>query len=168
MSPFMTWLGLGANLGPAEETLRQAVAELRQLPHSRLRHLSSLYQSRPIGPAGQPDYLNAVAGLETTLTPHGLLQALHTIENRHGRERKERWGARTLDLDILLYGGDIIRTPNLIIPHAEIQHRNFVLIPLLEVWPEASLPQGERLQALPAAQRHDGLTVRYHGPSWGD
>lgn len=168
MSPFTAWLGLGANLGNPEATLRQAVADLRQLPQSRLTQLSSLYQSSPIGPEGQPDYLNAVAALETSLTPHALLDALHDIENRHGRERKERWGARTLDIDILLFANDIIRTPNLVIPHAEMKNRNFVLRPLLEVWPDATLPTGELLQCLPAAQQQDALGFRHRGPAWGD
>lgn len=168
MSRFVAWLGLGANLGDPEATLRQAVYDLRQLSQSRLLRLSSLYQSSPEGPEGQPDYLNAVAVLETALTPHGLLQALHAIENRHGRERQIRWGARTLDLDILLYSNDIIHTPDLIIPHAEIRHRNFVLQPLLEIWPDATLPDGELLQLLPAANQQDGLWLRHHGPSWGD
>lgn len=167
MTLFTAWLGLGANLGEAETTLRLAVHALRSLPNSQLFALSSLYQSAPIGPANQPDYLNAVAGLRTPLTPHALLQALHRIENTHGRERHERWGARTLDLDILLYANDRIETSNLVIPHQELCHRNFVVIPLLEVWPEAQLPSGISLQQLSTATQWEGLRYRHQGSAWG-
>lgn len=164
----VAWLGLGANLGDAEGTLKQAVAALRELEGSRLVALSGLYQSAPLGPPGQPDYLNAVAGLETPLPPHALLHALQAIENRHGRLRRERWGARTLDLDLLLYGQDVIATHDLIVPHVELENRNFVVIPLLDAWPGAHLPGGESLRTLPVARDHAGLRCRHAGPGWGD
>jgi 2-amino-4-hydroxy-6-hydroxymethyldihydropteridine diphosphokinase len=161
-------IGLGGNLGDAARTLASAARDMRQLPQTRLLALSSLYTSRPLGPAGQPDYLNAVACLATGLTPHALLAALQAIEDRHGRVRQERWGARTLDLDLLLYGNDILTTPDLVVPHPELENRNFVLIPLLEACPGLRLPDGRPLSALPAAGNSEGLSLLRPGPAWGD
>lgn len=153
------FIGLGANLGEAEATLKSAVQGLRQLPESGLAGLSSLYRSSPLGPAGQPDYLNAVAQLETTLPPHALLTALQALENSHGRLRAIRWGARTLDLDILLYGNDVISSPHLVVPHAELKNRNFCVIPLLELHPDLHLPDATALAALPCAHDWQGINV---------
>lgn len=161
-------VGLGANLGDAGATLRSAVNALRALPHSRLTGLSSLYRSAPLGPSGQDDYLNAVARLETALPPHDLLQALQDIETRHGRLRLERWGPRTLDLDLLLYGNDRISTPSLTVPHPEIPHRNFVVTPLLEISPAACLPDGTPLVSLGIAGNCQGLAILRAGSAWGD
>lgn len=161
-------IGLGANLGDAEATLRRAVNALRALPHSHLTALSSLYRSTPLGPSGQDDYLNAVARLETNVAPHALLQALQDIESRHGRLRLERWGPRTLDLDLLLYGNDRITTPSLTIPHPEMPRRNFVVVPLLEVSPAACLPDGVPLANLDIAADRQGLAILRPGPAWGD
>lgn len=160
-------IGLGANLGDAEATLRAATTALRALPHSRLTGLSSLYRSAPVGPADQDDYLNAVATLETALAPHALLAALQSIENAHGRVRTLRWGPRTLDLDLLLYGNDRISTADLTVPHPELVRRNFVLIPLLEILPAITLPDGTRLDGLAAAGDATGLAVLRAGPAWG-
>lgn len=160
-------IGLGANLGDAEATLRAAVAALQLLPGSRLQALSSLYRSAPVGPAGQDDYLNAVACLETRLAPHALLHALQAIETRHGRVRDIRWGPRTLDLDLLLYGNDRIQTSDLIVPHPELGRRNFVVVPLLEIVPLATLPDGTPLGSLPGALDKAGLAVLRAGPAWG-
>ncbi len=168
MSPVTAWLGLGANLGNPEATLKSAVASLKALSGGSLVALSSLYQSSPLGPQGQPDYLNAVAGLKTTLSPHELLKALHVIENAHDRIRKERWGARTLDLDLLLYGSDEIDTKDLTVPHAELKNRNFVLVPLLEIWPAATLPDGTSLITLEATSLQTGLSLRHSGDGWGN
>lgn len=167
MNPLNVWLGLGANLGNAEHTLQRAVADLCQLPDSELHALSSLYRSAPLGPAGQPDYLNAVAGLRTTLPPHTLLSALQGIENAHGRERLIRWGARTLDLDILLYADDLILTPDLTVPHREMENRNFVIIPLLEIWPDARLPDGRLIRHFSMANDATGLEPLRQGHAWG-
>lgn len=161
------FIGLGANLGNAEATLRSAVAALRALPGCRLAGLSSLYRSAPVGPAGQDDYLNAVARLDTPLPPHALLAALHAIEGAHGRVRELRWGPRTLDLDLLLYGNDRIATPDLTVPHPELTSRNFVVIPLLEIFPGATLPGGDPLDGLPAARDRGGLAITRPGPEWG-
>lgn len=150
-------IGLGANLGDPLATLQRAIADLRTLPGTRVSALSSFYRSAPLGPAGQPDYINAVAVLETDLAPHGLLLQLQTIENRHGRTRELRWGARTLDLDLLLYGNDEILTSSLNVPHCELKNRNFVVIPLLEAYPGLVLPDGTVLADLPAAHDITGL-----------
>lgn len=165
---FPAYVGLGANLGDAPATLRSAVAELRQMPGSRVSAVSSLYRSAPLGPAGQPDYFNAAVRLETSLTPHALLAALQAIENRHGRVREVRWGARTLDLDLLLYGRDEIATADLIVPHAELIKRNFVVIPLLDLQPAPLLPDGRALTALPAAQDRSGLSIAQADARWAD
>ncbi|MFP5430729.1 MAG: 2-amino-4-hydroxy-6-hydroxymethyldihydropteridine diphosphokinase [Gammaproteobacteria bacterium] len=154
---FTACIGLGANLGDPAATLRQAVADLQQLPDTRLTRLSFAYRSAPLGPAGQPDYVNAVAALETRLPPHALLAHLQEIESRHGRTRGIRWGARTLDLDLLLYADDVIRTSDLTVPHPELANRNFVVIPLLDILPHLVLPDGVPLRDLPAARDHRGL-----------
>lgn len=156
---FQAFIGLGANLGMPEQTLKSAVHGLRQLPGSRLTTLSSLYRSAPLGPAGQPDYFNAVASLSTSLTPHALLAELQALENSHGRVRGQRWGARTLDLDILLYGNDVISTADLVVPHPELKNRNFVVLPLLELQADLRLPDALLLASLPSAQDHAGIAV---------
>lgn len=153
------FIGLGANLGEVEHTLKSAVHDLRHLAESRLTAISSLYRTAPLGPSGQPDYLNAVARLDTALTPHALLAALQALEKSHGRLREIRWGARTLDLDILLYGNDVISSADLVVPHAELKNRNFCVIPLLELQPDLHLPDATVLAALPCAQNWQGINV---------
>lgn len=165
---FTAYIGLGANLGDAVATLQSAVAELRTLPQSQLGSLSRLYRSTPIGPAGQPDYLNAAARLETTLTPHALLAALQAIENLYGRVREVRWGARTLDLDILLFDHDVIATQDLVVPHAELEKRNFVLLPLLDMDAGLQLPDGRFIRELSAAQDDGGLHIENDSARWAD
>lgn len=168
MNRVEAFISLGANLGEPVATLRSAVAALRRLQDARLTGLSSLYRSAPVGPAGQDDYLNAVARLETSLPPHGLLQALQAIEQAHGRIRLERWGPRTLDLDLLLFGNDQIITPELVVPHPEMERRNFVLLPLLELAPDLHLPGAGAIAVLPAATDYNGIAVHAPGPAWGD
>ena len=106
---------------------------------------SHCYSSKAVGPGEQPDYINAVSSLETQLTPLDLLHRLQAIENEHGRQRDIRWGARTLDLDILLYSNISMRTEELQLPHPEIHHRNFVLYPLQDLSPSLSFPNGQTL-----------------------
>jgi 2-amino-4-hydroxy-6-hydroxymethyldihydropteridine diphosphokinase len=156
--PVPAFIGLGANLGNPAATLTAAIAALSALPDTRVSAVSGFYQSAPIGPADQPDYVNAVACLATGLSPHALLAALQDIENQHGRTREVRWGARTLDLDLLLYGNDEISTSSLIVPHIELKNRNFVVIPLLDICPELQLPDGTRISSLPVASHSAGLT----------
>ncbi|MBP7177887.1 MAG: 2-amino-4-hydroxy-6-hydroxymethyldihydropteridine diphosphokinase [Moraxellaceae bacterium] len=154
---FSACIGLGANLGNPIAALQSAIAALEQLPGTHLCTLSAFYRSAPVGPAGQPDYVNAVARITTRLPPHTLLGTLQEIENQHGRLREVRWGARTLDLDLLLYDNDEIDTPSLIVPHRELKNRNFVIIPLLEVCPDLTLPDGTVVASLPTAHDYTGL-----------
>ena len=152
------YIGLGSNLDEPIDQVRRALGELGQLPESRLLARSSLYRSRPMGPMGQPDYVNAVAALATTLAPLDLLDELQGIEVRHGRVRAgERWGPRSLDLDLLLYGDQVIDNDRLTVPHYGLRQRAFVLQPLREIAPDVRLPGGESLETLAAACPGDGL-----------
>ena len=149
MSAVTAYLGLGANLQDPAAQVRRALDELASLPHSRLLARSPLYKSPPLGPADQPDYVNAVAALETTLEPLVLLKALRAIELRHGRQRDgTRWGPRTLDLDVLLYGDLLLDSPELTLPHPGLHERAFVLYPLYDVAPELEVPGRGSVRAL--------------------
>ncbi|HEX2198926.1 MAG TPA: 2-amino-4-hydroxy-6-hydroxymethyldihydropteridine diphosphokinase [Burkholderiales bacterium] len=134
------YVGLGANLGEPRRQVEAALSELDALPRTRLKKRSSLYRSAPVGYPGQPDYVNAVAELETGLGPHELLGALQEIELRHGRSRSFANAPRTLDLDILLFGDTVVSQAGLTIPHPRMHERAFVLRPLLEVAPRAQIP----------------------------
>jgi 2-amino-4-hydroxy-6-hydroxymethyldihydropteridine diphosphokinase len=125
-----TYIGLGSNLGDSRQILIEAVQKLTQLGSVKV---SKLYQSPPMGPQDQPHYLNAVACLETNLAPLDLLDELQKIENESGRVRLRRWGERTLDLDLLIYGNESIKNERLIVPHIGILERDFVIIPLLDL-----------------------------------
>ncbi|MEH6577413.1 MAG: 2-amino-4-hydroxy-6-hydroxymethyldihydropteridine diphosphokinase [Amphritea sp.] len=142
------YIGLGSNLEDPRQQVSIALKELQQLPNCRNLSHSSLYRSDPVGPAGQPDYINAVACIETTLTPLQLLDALQGIEQDHQRVRIQHWGPRTLDLDLLLFGQQVIHNERLTVPHAFMVERNFVLYPLAEIAPDLSLPAGISLQKL--------------------
>jgi len=135
------WIGVGSNLdGPRAHVLR-AFVELAQIPDTRLLRRSSLYRSRPMGPQDQPHYVNAVALVETTLPALELLHAMQGIEAAHRRVRSgQRWGPRTLDLDLLLYGQERIAGDELTVPHPGIGEREFVLYPLIELDPELRIP----------------------------
>ena len=134
------FVGLGANLENPLQQIRQAIAELDAIEHTRVLVASSLYRSAPVGYADQPDFINAVAKLQTGLSPRELLDALHVVENRHGRRRSVRNAPRTLDLDLLLYGMLLVREEGLILPHPRMHERAFVLLPLSEIAPDVSLP----------------------------
>jgi len=135
------YIGIGSNLGSPEDQVRQAVASLGDLPQSILVSVSGLYRAAPMGPSDQPDFVNAVAALLTQTNPHDLLQQLQEIERKQGRERNgERWGPRTLDLDLLAYAGEIINEDDLIVPHPGIAERNFVLLPWQEIAPNYRVP----------------------------
>lgn len=152
------YIGLGANLTEPVAQLKRAVAALALLPASQLRQVSQFYSSKPMGPQDQPDYVNAVAAIDTELTPEQLLAALQNIEQQQGRVRKaERWGPRTLDLDILLYGKLTLNTDTLTIPHYGMHLREFVLYPLAELAPELVLPDGTTLNTLLAQVPLNGL-----------
>lgn len=151
----LAWIGLGANLGDPVGTLNEAFSALDQLPGSKLIARSSLYRTAPQGPGveGQPDYVNGVAAIDTTLTAPELLEALFSVEQQFGRQRSTRNAARTLDLDLLLYAHEVLHMPGLHVPHPRMHERAFVLIPLSELAPEAHVPgRGpvmELLDALP-------------------
>ncbi|HEB95851.1 MAG TPA: 2-amino-4-hydroxy-6-hydroxymethyldihydropteridine diphosphokinase [Sedimenticola thiotaurini] len=138
--PVSAWVGLGSNLDRPRQQLERAFVGLARLPGTRLVARSPLYHSPPMGPPDQPDYVNAVAMLETGLDPHRLLAALQEIETAHGRRRERRWGPRTLDLDLLLYGDRVIRTPELTVPHPGLTRRAFVLYPLRDLAPDLMVP----------------------------
>jgi 2-amino-4-hydroxy-6-hydroxymethyldihydropteridine diphosphokinase len=143
------YIGLGSNLQEPLRQLRAALQAIARLPSSQLVRVSGAYRSAAVGPGEQPDYLNAVLQLETALQPAELLTALQAIEKAQGRVRSVRWGARSLDLDILLYGDRQVATPSLTIPHPELQRRNFVLYPLAEIaGPNLVLPDGTELGTL--------------------
>jgi 2-amino-4-hydroxy-6-hydroxymethyldihydropteridine diphosphokinase len=136
----VAFVGLGANLGEPRGQLEQAFIELDAIPHTRIVRTSSLYRTEPVGYAAQPPFVNAVAQLETALPAERLLEELQAIEARHGRERSFRNAPRTLDLDLLLFGEAVIHTPSLEVPHPRMHERAFVLVPLLEIAPQAEIP----------------------------
>ena len=151
------YIGMGSNLADPVEQLRSAIEALTRLPQTELVGVSGFYQSDSLLP-GQPRYTNAVAALDSTLTPLDLLDALQAIENGQGRERLERWGPRTLDLDIVLFGDRLIDEPRLKVPHYHLQERAFVLYPLAELAPaQLRLPDGRSLKELLAACPFVGL-----------
>lgn len=150
------YVGLGSNLADPAEQLREAIKALGLLPQSSLAGVSSFYVSDSLLP-GQPRYTNAVAALDTSLPPLALLDALQGIENDQGRERLERWGPRTLDLDILLFGDRLIDEPRLKVPHYQMQVRAFVLYPLAELAPGIVLADGRALNDLLAQCPFEGL-----------
>lgn len=136
VAPVAAYIGLGSNLGDPVAQLRAALRALAALPDTHLSRASGLYANPPLGPVAQPEFVNAVAALETTLDALDLLAGLREIEQAQGRERHgERWGPRTLDLDLLLYGAATIHAPTLTVPHSGLPVRNFVLYPLAEVAP---------------------------------
>lgn len=152
------FIGLGSNLDDPRQQVESALRELAELPDTTLAAQSGLYRSAPMGPPGQPDYINAVARLGTRLAPEALLDALQAIEARHGRVRGgERWGPRTLDLDILLYADARIDSPRLQIPHPGLVERNFVLHPLAEIAPDLDIPGAGPLRVLLARCPSAGL-----------
>lgn len=158
MSSVTVYVGLGSNLDDPVNQVERALDELAQIANCHLTARSSLYRTAPMGPQDQPDYINAVAALETSLEPTVLLDALQSIEQLHGRVRKaEQWGPRTLDLDLLLYGEQCLDTPRLQVPHPGMKQRGFVLVPLHEIAPELVLPDGERVDELVKASDFGGL-----------
>lgn len=150
------YIGLGSNLDEPRQQLEKAFDKLAALPDTRLLGRSDLYGSRPMGPP-QPDYVNAVAALHTRLAPLALLDALQSIERQHQRRREQRWGPRTLDLDLLLYDGRTLQSPRLTLPHPGLAERNFVLVPLREIAPDLCLPDGRSVAELADRAGTDGL-----------
>jgi 2-amino-4-hydroxy-6-hydroxymethyldihydropteridine diphosphokinase len=134
------FVGVGANLGDPAAQVRAAIAALAALPGTRLIAASSLYRTAPVGHADQPDFVNAAALLETALAPRALLEALHAIEARSGRARPFKDAPRVLDLDLLLYDGQVIDEPGLVVPHPRLHDRAFALVPVVEIDPAAVIP----------------------------
>jgi 2-amino-4-hydroxy-6-hydroxymethyldihydropteridine diphosphokinase len=155
------FIGLGSNLGEREVMIREALEALAALPQTELLRASSLYDTEPVGDVDQPNFLNAVAQLDTDLPPRQLLWNLLLIEKRLGRERTRPWGPRTIDLDLLLYGDEVIEEADLRVPHPEMIRRAFVLVPLVELDPilvhpgtgETMLSHLSRLGARPPLKR---------------
>ena len=150
----ITYIGLGSNLGDSRQILLEAVQKLATLGRVKT---SKLYQSPPMGPQDQPNYLNAVAQLETDLAPLVLLEELQRFEQESGRVRLRRWGERTLDLDLLVYGQEHIQNERLTVPHAGLFERDFVVIPLLDLDENIQI-KAQRLKDLPVVQ-HPSLFV---------
>ncbi len=143
------FIGIGSNLSDPKIQVTKAVTAIAQVSTITISKVSSLYVSKPMGPQDQPDYVNAVIEINTALTPIALLDQLQAIENTAGRVRKDnRWGARILDLDILLFNQDIINEERLVVPHYGMKLREFVLLPLAEIAPNLILPDGDVLLEL--------------------
>lgn len=152
----IAYIAIGANLGDPLAQAESALAALALLDTTSIVATSSWYRSESLNP-GQPDYLNGVACVQTALEPAALLSALQAIETAHGRQRLERWGPRTLDLDLLLYEGLVLDTPFLTLPHPQLTKRSFVVVPLLEIRPDLALPDGRRLSDIAGALDSRGL-----------
>jgi 2-amino-4-hydroxy-6-hydroxymethyldihydropteridine diphosphokinase len=144
----VAFLGLGSNLGDRLANLQAAVDALQAEPGLHVTGSSRVWETTPVGGPPQPDYLNAVIRTETDLSARDLLDAARRVEARLGRVRKERWGARTIDVDILLYDDEQIDEPDLVVPHPRLGERAFVVLPLLELEPDPVLPDGTRLKAV--------------------
>jgi 2-amino-4-hydroxy-6-hydroxymethyldihydropteridine diphosphokinase len=153
------YIGVGSNLQNPERQVRAALALLAELADSRLIAQSALYRNPPMGPADQPDYVNAVAGLLTRQEPEALLRSLQALEQRLGRVRKagDRWGPRIIDLDLLVYGSLQRSVPGLNLPHPGIFERNFVLLPLCDIAPALEVPGQGIVAAMAAGVERTGL-----------
>jgi 2-amino-4-hydroxy-6-hydroxymethyldihydropteridine diphosphokinase len=159
------FIGLGSNLGDRESMIRMALDDLARLPETTLVRASSLYDTEPVGDVDQPNFLNAVAQIDTELTARQLLWNLQLIERRLGRVRTQKWGPRTIDLDLLLYGALVVDEPDLKVPHPELIRRSFVLVPLVELDPllvhplthETLLTELSRLTTRPPVKRGSRL-----------
>ncbi len=136
------FIGMGSNLDNPRKQIAAACKALAQIPQTRLLKFSSWYESDPVGPPGQPNYINGAAHLQTQLEPLELLDQLQSIENAQQRKRLVHWGPRTLDLDLLLYGDRVIDSPRLQVPHPYLQERAFVVKPLTDLDPLLTLPNG--------------------------
>ncbi|WP_313081655.1 2-amino-4-hydroxy-6-hydroxymethyldihydropteridine diphosphokinase [Atlantibacter sp.] len=153
------YLAIGSNLASPLEQVNAALAALADIPESQLVAVSDFYRTPPLGPQDQPDYLNAAVELETALAPEALLDHTQRIELQQGRERKaHRWGPRTLDLDIMLFGEMQIETPRLTVPHYDMKNRAFMLLPLAQIAPDLRFPDGDKLSDLLANLDPSGIS----------
>jgi 2-amino-4-hydroxy-6-hydroxymethyldihydropteridine diphosphokinase len=163
----IVYIGLGSNLGSGlgseikspMQHITTAIQSLGEIESTRMISVSSLYKSKPVGPQDQDDYINAVAQIETELEPLELLDAIQAIENKHGRVRNERWGPRTLDLDILMFGEEVINNERLTVPHIEMANRSFVLVPLAEINSECVIPEKGSVSDLLSGIDQNGLEI---------
>lgn len=153
----LAYIGLGSNLDDPLAQVQSAIMELENIPQTNVQATSALYRSKAIGPGEQPDYINAAALLNTELTPIELLDALQALEQAHRRVRREHWGPRTLDLDILLLDQLTIDSERLKVPHPYLTQRNFVLYPLADITPALILPDGTALNELLTQCPQNGL-----------
>ncbi|EET0749107.1 2-amino-4-hydroxy-6-hydroxymethyldihydropteridine diphosphokinase, partial [Escherichia coli] len=150
----VAYIAIGSNLASPLEQVNAALKALGDIPESHILIVSSFYRTPPLGPQDQPDYLNAAVALETSLAPEELLNHTQRIELQQGRVRKaERWGPRTLDLDIMLFGNEVINTERLTVPHYDMKNRGFMLWPLFEIAPELVFPDGETLREILHARK---------------
>ena len=148
MAPLIdVYIGMGSNLHEPLLQIKEAIDELHAHPHFHNVKISSIYQSKPVGPQDQPDYINAAAYFQTYLGAHHVLDELQALEQQHGRLRKRHWGERTLDLDLLLYGKAEIHTPRLTVPHPFMLERSFVLFPLSDLVADIQIPPKHFLKA---------------------
>lgn len=155
----LAFIALGSNMASPLEQVTHALDAIATIPQSRVVAISSYYRTPPLGPQDQPDYLNAAVALQTELSAEALLAHTQRIELEHGRVRKaERWGPRTLDLDIMLFGNLTLDTPTLTIPHYDMKNRAFMLVPLLEIAPECAFPDGLRVAEVLENLSRDGIT----------
>ena len=148
MSSITAYIGLGSNLSNPIEQLQKALHSIDALPSTQLLQSSSFYGSKPLGPQDQPDFVNAVCKIQTDLSAKELLHCLQKIELQQGRIKKRHWGERLIDLDILLFGDEVISTDELTVPHTQIALRDFVLIPLVEIAPRLVVPKLGPIEAL--------------------
>ncbi|MER0128134.1 2-amino-4-hydroxy-6-hydroxymethyldihydropteridine diphosphokinase [Franconibacter daqui] len=155
----IAYIAIGSNLASPLDQVNAAIAALAAIAQSRLLAQSSFYRTPPLGPQDQPDYLNAAVALETALAPQALLDHTQRIEREQGRVRKaERWGPRTLDLDIMLFGDEVINTPRLTVPHYDMKNRAFMLLPLSEIAPTLRFPDGAPLADVLATLDQTGIS----------
>lgn len=148
MSSITAYIGLGSNLSNPIEQLQKALNSIDALPSTQLLQSSSFYGSKPLGPQDQPDFVNAVCKIQTDLSAKELLHCLQKIELQQGRIKKRHWGERLIDLDVLLFGDEVIFTEELTVPHSQIALRDFVLIPLVEIAPGLVIPKLGPIEAL--------------------
>ncbi|ATF94110.1 2-amino-4-hydroxy-6-hydroxymethyldihydropteridinepyrophosphokinase [Cedecea neteri] len=155
----LAYIALGSNQASPLEQVSSALDALATIPQSRMVATSSFYRTPPLGPQDQPDYLNAAVVLDTGLSAEALLDHTQRIELEHGRVRKEeRWGPRTLDLDLMLFGDEVMHTERLTVPHYDMKNRAFMLVPLLEIAPECRFPDGQSVAAILANLSQEGIT----------
>ena len=162
MNKHTAYVGLGSNLEDPLVQIKRALTALAKLQPQTTLRVSALYKSQAIGPGEQPDYLNGVVELTTTLPPLTLLGALQAIEHQQGRQRALKWGARTLDLDILLYEDITLHSDRLELPHPRLEERNFVIYPLYDLAPDLVLPNGRRLEDAKRACSSEGISKTEH------